>query len=68
LECVLESSDVSEEIKESFLRPSFNCSRLLLFFVKDLVDYVTNRTNQVIKLDYNPVDLRDMANNIKELF
>jgi len=68
LECVLESLDVSEEIKENFLRPSFNCSRLLQFFVRDLVDYVSNRTNQVIKLDYASVDLRDMANNIKLLF
>ncbi len=40
LECAIDDRKVDAKAKAKFLVPSFNCSRLLLDFINDLVDYI----------------------------
>jgi len=68
LECALADNHIKLEQKNKYLRPSFNCARLLLYFVNDLVDYVAQRTAQTVKLDIGSVNIRKIVGNIARLF
>ncbi len=68
LECALESVEIPEKLKEMHLLPSYNCSRLLLFFVNDIVDFVAEKGNTEMRLDVRPVDIKAVINDMLKLF
>ena len=68
LECAMENITVPEKVKKMHLRPSYDCSRLLLFFVNDIVDFVAEKGNTEMRLDIKPVDIKAIVNDMLKLF
>lgn len=63
LEMVIEDDKLSPEIIENFIKPSYFSSKILLYFVNDILDY-SKMNAQELKLNFFPCNFHKIIDEV----